>query len=112
VVITGAPKSIGRSIGLDAAGEDYLQGLERSMPTAMLGETVDIVYAMRFLVADEAKSITGQTLVVDGGQTLPEPILALVQGVSPVSGRRGHSDDGRAILAPAVRFGRWAGTAD
>ena len=67
VVITGATKGIGRSIGLDAASEDGLQCLGRSMPTATLGETVDIVCAMRFLVSDEAKSTTRQTLVVGSG---------------------------------------------
>jgi hypothetical protein len=47
------------SIGFDAASEDGLQCLEWSMPTGTLGETVDIMYAMRFLVSDEAESITG-----------------------------------------------------
>jgi hypothetical protein len=82
------------------------------MPTATLGETVDIVYAMRCLVSDEAQSIAGKTLVVGGGQTLPEPILALAQGVSPVRSRRGHSDDGCATLLPDAWFGRGARAAD
>jgi len=37
-----------------------------------LGEPEDIGHAMAFLASDEAKYITGQTLVVDGGQILPE----------------------------------------
>jgi hypothetical protein len=37
-----------------------------------LGDPEDIAYAMAFFASDEAGWITGQTLVVDGGQTLPE----------------------------------------
>jgi hypothetical protein len=106
-VLTDAAKGIGRSRGLDA-GEDGLQGLERSMPTGTLGEPRDIMYAVRSPASDEAKPITGQPLVVGGGQTLPEPMLALAPGVSPVSSRRGHRDDGCGILAPDARFGRGA----
>ena len=63
--------------GLDDVGEDYLETMTRSIPMARLGEVEDIGYAMLFLASDEAKYITGQTLVVDGGQTLPESIDAV-----------------------------------
>ena len=63
--------------GLDDVGEDYLATMTRSIPMARLGEVEDIGYAMLFLASDEAKYITGQTLVVDGGQTLPESIDAV-----------------------------------
>ena len=63
--------------GLDDIGEDYLETMTRSIPMARLGETEDIGYAMLFLASDEAKYITGQTLIVDGGQTLPESIDAV-----------------------------------
>ena len=63
--------------GLDDVGEDYLATMTRSIPMGRLGESEDIGYAMLFLASDEAKYITGQTLVVDGGQTLPESIEAV-----------------------------------
>ena len=63
--------------GLDDVGEEYLATMTRSIPMGRLGEAEDIGYAMLFLASHEAKYITGQTLVVDGGQTLPESIEAV-----------------------------------
>jgi len=60
--------------GLDDIGEDYLNAMTRSIPMGRLGETEDVGYAMLFLSSDEARYITGQTLIVDGGQTLSESI--------------------------------------
>ena len=37
-----------------------------------MGEADDIAYAMLYLASPEAKYVTGQTIVVDGGSTLPE----------------------------------------
>jgi 3-oxoacyl-[acyl-carrier protein] reductase len=37
-----------------------------------LGRVADIGYAALFFATDEAAYITGQTIVVDGGQVLPE----------------------------------------
>lgn len=63
--------------GLEGVGEDYMETMRKSIPLGKLGEPEDIAYAMLFLASDEARYITGQTLVVDGGQILPESILAL-----------------------------------
>ena len=62
--------------GLEDVGEDYLRLMEKSIPMGRLGDPEDIAYAMLFLASHEAQYITGQTLVVDGGQTLPESIHA------------------------------------
>lgn len=62
---------------LDSIGEDYLRRMEQAIPMGKLGEPEDIARAMVFLASDDAKYITGQTLVVDGGQTLPESVSAV-----------------------------------
>lgn len=62
---------------LDDLGEEYLERMRSSIPLGDLGDVEDIGHAMAFLASEEAKYITGQTLVVDGGQTLPESRMAL-----------------------------------
>ncbi|MDL2284895.1 3-oxoacyl-ACP reductase FabG [Oxalobacter sp. OttesenSCG-928-P03] len=64
--------------GLKAQGEAYLAQMTASIPTHTLGEPEDIGYAACFLASDEAKFITGQTIIVDGGQILPESPDALL----------------------------------
>ncbi|MFI1019042.1 3-oxoacyl-ACP reductase FabG [Streptomyces sp. NPDC020965] len=66
-----------RTEGLAELGEEYLRGMAASIPLGRLGETSDIAHAVLFLASDEAAFITGQTLTVDGGQTLPESLDAI-----------------------------------
>ncbi|HET9721265.1 MAG TPA: 3-oxoacyl-ACP reductase FabG [Solirubrobacteraceae bacterium] len=63
--------------GLAELGEDYVRTMAASIPLRRLGSVADIGNAALFLASDEAGFITGQTIVVDGGQTLPESIEAL-----------------------------------
>ena len=63
--------------GLDDLGEDYLAGMTASIPLRRLGTVDDVGYAALFLASDEAGYITGQAIVVDGGQVLPESLEAL-----------------------------------
>jgi 3-oxoacyl-[acyl-carrier protein] reductase len=63
--------------GLDELGPEYRQKMESSIPQRKLGTVEDIGYAALFLATDEAGYITGQTIVVDGGQVLPESMMAL-----------------------------------
>ena len=51
--------------------------LERFIPVGHMGEADDIACAMLYLASVEAKYVTGQTLVVDGGATLPETGFAV-----------------------------------
>jgi len=63
--------------GLADMGEDYLAGMARSIPAGTLGAPEDIGHLAAFLATDEARYITGQSIVVDGGQILPESLDAL-----------------------------------
>jgi 3-oxoacyl-[acyl-carrier protein] reductase len=65
------------SEGLDELGPDYLASMTASIPLGRLGRVDEIGAAALFLATDEAAYITGQTIVVDGGQTLPESLAAL-----------------------------------
>jgi len=58
--------------GLLSLGADYASTMAASIPLKQLGDVEDIGYAALFFAAKEAAYITGQTIVVDGGQTLPE----------------------------------------
>ncbi|WP_414043434.1 SDR family oxidoreductase [Macrococcus animalis] len=58
--------------GLKVQGEEYLEGTKAIVPTHELGEPIDIGYAAVFFASKETKYITGQCIVVDGGQILPE----------------------------------------
>jgi 3-oxoacyl-[acyl-carrier protein] reductase len=65
--------------GLTALGDDYLRGMAASVPMRRLGSVDDIANAALFFASEEAAYITGQSLVIDGGQILPES-LAAVEG--------------------------------
>jgi 3-oxoacyl-[acyl-carrier protein] reductase len=65
------------SEGLDELGPEYRRSMESSIPLKRLGTVADIGNAALFLATDEAAYITGQTIVVDGGQILPESLMAL-----------------------------------
>jgi 3-oxoacyl-[acyl-carrier protein] reductase len=58
-------------------GQDYIEAQEEAIPLGRMGEPEEIAYAMLFLASEEAAYITGQTIVVDGGQILPESKFAL-----------------------------------
>jgi len=49
----------------------------RFVPIGNMGEADDIAYAMLYLASEQAKYVTGQTIVVDGGSTLPETGFAI-----------------------------------
>jgi 3-oxoacyl-[acyl-carrier protein] reductase len=65
--------------GLAGLGEDYLKTMAASIPLKRLGTVEDIGHAALFFASKEAGYITGQTIIVDGGQILPESLEALAQ---------------------------------
>jgi len=65
--------------GLDDLGEEYLASMAASIPLKCLGAVEDIANAALFFASDEAAYITGQQIVVDGGQILPESMDAIAE---------------------------------
>lgn len=63
--------------GLQDLGQDYLDTMAASIPLKRLGSVEDIGNAALFFASDEAGYITGQQIVVDGGQILPESLEAI-----------------------------------
>lgn len=66
-----------RTEGLDGLGNDYIKAMEASIPMKRLGTVADIANAALFFASEEAGYVTGQTLVIDGGQVLPETLVAM-----------------------------------
>ena len=60
------------SEGLADLGKEYASGMTSAIPLGRLGTVDEIGYAALFFATDEAAYITGQSIVVDGGQVLPE----------------------------------------
>jgi 3-oxoacyl-[acyl-carrier protein] reductase len=63
--------------GMDELGPAYIARMEASIPMKRLGSVDDIANAALFFASEEAAYITGQSIVVDGGQVLPESLGAL-----------------------------------
>jgi 3-oxoacyl-[acyl-carrier protein] reductase len=66
-----APGSI-RTEGLADLGAEAIAAMEALIPLHRLGEPHDIGNAVLYLASDLASFVTGQSVVVDGGQILPE----------------------------------------
>lgn len=58
--------------GFDAMGSEHINNMIRAIPLGRLGTPEDVAFAVLFLASPEAGYITGQSLIIDGGQTLPE----------------------------------------
>jgi 3-oxoacyl-[acyl-carrier protein] reductase len=63
--------------GLSGMGPEYIAKMETSIPMKRLGTIDDIANAALYFASDEAAYVTGQTLVIDGGQILPESLMAI-----------------------------------
>lgn len=51
---------------------EFIAMMQRAVPLGRLGTPQDVAATVAFLASDDAAYITGTTIVVDGGQTLPE----------------------------------------
>jgi 3-oxoacyl-[acyl-carrier protein] reductase len=61
-----------RTPGFDGLGPEHKRRMLAAIPLNRFGEPADVGWTVRFLASREASYITGQTLIVDGGQVLPE----------------------------------------
>lgn len=51
---------------------EFIRSMEEAIPLGRMGTPRDVANAFLFLASEEAAYITGTTIVVDGGQILPE----------------------------------------
>lgn len=58
--------------GFNETGTEHINNMVRAIPLGRLGTPEDVAHAILFLSSKEAGYITGQNLIIDGGQTLPE----------------------------------------
>jgi len=58
----------------DTLSEEQLSLLSSRIPIPRLGTAADMANAVRFLAAPESSYVTGQTIVVDGGKCLMNPL--------------------------------------
>jgi 3-oxoacyl-[acyl-carrier protein] reductase len=61
-----------RTAGFADLGAEHERRMLAAIPANRFGEPEDVGWAVRFLASREAAYITGQTLIIDGGQVLPE----------------------------------------
>ena len=78
VRVNGVEPGMIRTPAMGNLGDgDHSADIARGVPLGRLGEPEDIAGAMLFLASEQASYITGQTIIVDGGATLPETQAAL-----------------------------------
>jgi 3-oxoacyl-[acyl-carrier protein] reductase len=78
VTVNGVEPGMIRTPAMDNLGDAaHNARIAAAIPLGRLGEPADIAAAMLFLASDAASYVTGQTIVVDGGATLPESTAAL-----------------------------------
>jgi 3-oxoacyl-[acyl-carrier protein] reductase len=70
------------------ADEAGLAQMTKYIPVGFMGAPEDIAYCMLYLASDQARYITGQTICVDGGSTLPESPVFMeeMDGVKELAG--------------------------
>lgn len=63
--------------GMTGMGAEYQRTMAASIPLKKLGSVEDIGFAALYFASREAGYVTGQTIIVDGGQVLSESLEAL-----------------------------------
>ncbi len=77
ITVNGVSPGTIMTEGLQELSGDALEEVRQFIPAGYIGEPEDIAYALLYLASDQARYVTGQILVVDGGQILPESPIAM-----------------------------------
>lgn len=72
IVVNGVEPGMIMTEGVEALGKEHIKSMEQAIPMKTLGKPRDVANAMLFLASDECQFMTGQTIILDGGQLLPE----------------------------------------
>jgi len=77
ITVNGVEPGMIRTPAMENLGDAALSArIASAVPLGRLGEPRDIAGAMLYLASEHAAYVTGQTIVVDGGATLPEASAA------------------------------------
>lgn len=72
ITVNGVEPGYIHTAAMDAMSDAERQArMAGRIPAGYIGEPEDIAHCMLYLASDEARYITGQTICVDGGATLP-----------------------------------------
>jgi 3-oxoacyl-[acyl-carrier protein] reductase len=73
ITVNGVEPGFIRTAAMELlANEEGMAKMAKYIPVGYIGDPKDIAHAMLYLASDEARYVTGQTICVDGGSTLPE----------------------------------------
>lgn len=89
ITVNGVEPGFIRTAAMDLlADAEGLERMTRYIPAGYMGAPEDIAYAMLYLASDQARYVTGQTLCIDGGSTLPESPVFLdeLEGIRELAG--------------------------
>jgi 3-oxoacyl-[acyl-carrier protein] reductase len=89
ITVNGVEPGYIRTPAMDLLADEAAQAqMAKYVPMGYIGDPDDVAYAMLYLASDQARYVTGQTIVVDGGSTLPESpaFLEGVEGMKELKG--------------------------
>jgi 3-oxoacyl-[acyl-carrier protein] reductase len=89
ITVNGVEPGFIRTAAMELlADEEGLKQMAKYIPAGYIGDPEDIAYCMLYLASDEARYLTGQTICIDGGSTLPESPVFLeeLEGIKEVAG--------------------------
>lgn len=89
ITVNAAEPGYIRTAAMDLLADEAGQAeMARYIPMGHMGLPEDIAYAMLYLASDQAGYVTGQTICIDGGSTLPESPVFLdeLEGIKELAG--------------------------